>query len=103
MATQLRPIENAEVSPGREHCRKFLLRLARSRLGLVKAVECCRDEVLAALPDDQSRPFQFWFWEGKESTGWFVIGRRVGLPEATVRVPWDKIEGSRAGIAVGRN
>ena len=103
MASQLRPIENTEVSPGREHCRKFLLRLARSRLGLAKAVECCRDEVLAALPDERSRPFQFWFMEGEDGARWFVIGRRVGLPEVTIKVPWDKIDGSRPGLAVGRN
>ena len=103
MATELRLIENTAASPGREQCRKFLLRLARSRLGLVKAVECCRDEVLAALPDDQSRPFQFWFMEEGNGTRWFVVGRRVGLPEVIVRVPWDKIEGSQPGIDVGRN
>jgi hypothetical protein len=77
--------------------------LAGSQLGLAKAVGCCRDEVLEALPDDQSRPFQFWFMGGKDATGWFVVGRRVGLPEVTVRVPWDKIEGSRPGVAIGRN
>ena len=103
MATSLRLIENKAVSPGREQCRKFFLRLAGSRLGLGKAVECCRDDVLAALPDAGNRAFQYWFMEGKDGTGWFVIGRRVGLPEVTVRVPWDKIEGSRPGIAVGRS
>jgi len=70
---------------------------------LVKAVECCRDEVLAALPDNRSRPFQFWFMEGKDGTGWYVMGQRVGFPEVTIKVPWDKIDGSRPGLAVGRN
>jgi len=89
------------VSLGQRKCRPFYLRLARSRLGLVGAVRCCRDEVYAALPDDSGRAFQFWFTEGKDGTGWFVTGRRVGLPEVTVKVPWEKIEGSRPGASPG--
>jgi hypothetical protein len=97
------PTGNTRASSGRERCRKFFLRLAGSRFGLVKAVGCCRDEVLAALPDDRTRAFQFWFTEGEDGTGWNVIGRRVGLPEVIVRVPWDKIEGSHQGIPVEPN
>jgi hypothetical protein len=100
MATQLRLIESREASSGREPCRKFFLRLAGSRLGLAEAVECCRDEALAALPDARDRAFQFWFMDEKDGPGWFVIGRRAGLPEVTVKVPWDKIEGSRPRLAV---
>ena len=93
---------NTGISPGQEKCRQFYLRLAGSRLGLARAVECCRDEVLSALPNDRNRAFQFWFWEGEKGTDWYVTGRRLGLPEVTVRVPWDKIEGSRPRVAVGR-